>query len=139
MAEFGEPMKKCPTCRRFSDDDAITCDCGYSFLTERQAASSAPVHRRGWVGVNVWAVLLGLYGDTVVRSLVSVPPLALWWVSCAVLVGAYMASEAISKRVRNTPFGLRSPVLAAFALVLAYALVATNLAYAVYRAVNLYQ
>jgi hypothetical protein len=132
-------VKNCPTCRRFSHDDANTCDCGYSFQSGSQAAPQAPVHRRGWIGVNLCAVVLTLQGDAVLRSLFSLPPLSLWWLSGGLLVGVYVTSEAISKRVRNTPVGLRSPVLTALALGLAYAVLAPTLFYAVYRAVNLHQ
>jgi hypothetical protein len=114
-------VKKCPKCKRFSDDGASTCDCGYSFQSGKVAPTvPAPRDRKGWVAANLWAALLGFFGFAVGGPNL---PQSYWWAGIVAAVVFYVASDLISTQVRHTAFGLRSPGAAQLWLVLAYTVV----------------
>ena len=123
-------MKKCPKCKRFSDDQASSCDCGYSFQSGQVATPvPTPRDRKGWVAANLWAALLVFFG-----SAIGGPPLlqSYWWSGIVVAVVFYVVSDLISSRFRYSAFGLRSPGAAQISLVLAYTVVVVPIAMAAF-------
>lgn len=114
-------MKACPKCRRYSDDAAGSCDCGYSF-DSGQVSRVLPDERdrKGWVACNLWSALLGFFGWAVGGGeLVA----RYWWSGLVAAAIAYAASEFVSRQLRYSAFGLRSPGVAQLLLVVAYTVV----------------
>lgn len=119
-------MKTCPKCRRYSDDASGTCDCGFSFSTgQTTPVIPDPRDRRGWVAVNLWAALLGFFA----LSIAALEVIArFWWAGLLVAAVAYAASEGLTRHLRYSGLGLRSPGLLQLGLVLAYTVVIGGLA-----------